>query len=383
MESYGVRIDVPFSVKKAQLGVDKQHEILKRLKRNPGSSKDLKAMLIDELGLPVVKLTKSGLAKQKAGEEFDPKDYASFDKEAMAVYDEILERRDNPLAKDILAYRGWNKTTSSNYKAYLSLLSPDGRLRPNYKLHGTKTGRSSCEQPNLQQIPRESDKEWNGDLKQAFIADEGYTLWEFDYSQLELRLATAYADERELKKVFADPTADIFTQMAGTLGFTRQDTKTFVYSVQYGAGLERIAAVFKVSRAEAEAKREAYRNSYPGFRKVEALASARCKAVGKVALWSGRYRHFWSKRDDAHKAFNSVIQGGAADIVEHVMVKLWNEVNNPAECRMLLTVHDSVVFEIRNDCVDKYVSTITSIMTNIEPDFGVTFAVDAHVWGSK
>lgn len=386
MESYGVRIDVPFSVKKAQLGVDKQHELLKELKRNPGSPADLKVMLLDELKLPVVKYTKTGLKLIKAGKEpgkdFDKRDYASFDKEAMGIYDEILERDDNPLAKKITAFRGWQKTTSSNYKAYLSLISPDGRLRPNYKLHGTKTGRMSCEMPNLQQIPRESDKEWNGDLKQAFIAQDGYTLWEFDYSQLELRLATAYADERDLKKVFVEG-RDIFTEMARTLGFSRQDTKTFVYSVQYGAGLDRIAAVFKVSRDSAEQKRETYRNSYPGFRKVEALASARCKAVGKVALWSGRYRHFWSKRDDAHKAFNSVIQGGAADIVEHIMVRLWDEINDPVEARMLLQVHDSVVFEIRNDRVSDLVPKIESIMEDVKPDFGVKFAVKGKVWGSK
>lgn len=388
MEGRGIEVDIDVCREKTQQGVDIMTDLRKKLKGNPGSPVFLKQKLIRELGLPVVKLTKKGLELQKKGEKFDPVNYASFDKAAMEIYDEILEREESPVAQQILTFRGWQKTVSSNYQAYMRLVSPDGRLRPNYKLHGTKTGRLSCEQPNLQQIPRSSEKPWNGDLKRAFVPKPGYQLWEFDYSQLELRLATAYADEKELKKVFAEG-RDIFTEMSATLGFDRQDTKGFVYSTQYGAGLDRIAAVFKVSRDKANELRELYRAAYPGFRAVEKRAAQRCKAVGKVQIWSGRYRHFWSKSDDAHKAFNSAIQGGAADIVEHVMVRLFNLVDNEDECRMLLQVHDSVVFEIREDVVEHYVPMIKEIMSNVDavvPDgqsFGVTFAVEGKVWGSK
>ena len=383
MESRGILIDQELSRAKAQRGTDEMTRLQLALKINPASPKHLKKLLIDELGMPVASLTKTGKEKLKKGEKFDPYDYASFDKTAMEFYDQLLERSDNPTAKLITAYRGWQKTVSSNYRAYLELVSPDGRLRPNYKLHGTKTGRMSCEKPNLQQIPRESEKEWNGDLKKAFIPAEGYELWEFDYAQLELRLATAYAHEEELKKVFAEG-RDIFTEMSAVLGFTRQDTKTFVYSTQYGAGLDRIAAVFGVSRDRANELRERYRSTYPGFRQVEALAARRCKQVGKVQIWSKRYRHFWSRDDDAHKAFNSVIQGGAADIVEHIMVRLFDTVDNEDECRMLLQVHDSVVFEIKKDCVEDYVSRIKEIMEDVQPwSQEVKFAVEGKVWGSK
>jgi DNA polymerase-1 len=298
----------------------------------------------------------------------------------MELYDILLERQDSPIAKRVLEYRGWQKTVGSNYRAYLRLRSPDGRLRPNYKLHGTKTGRLSCSDPNLQQIPRESDKVWNGKLKQAFLPTRGYRLMEFDYSQLELRLATAYANEIELKQVFLED-RDIFTEMSKILGFNRQDTKTFVYSVQYGAGLDRLMHVFKVSRWRAEEMRETYKQSYPGFVKVEGIAKMRCRTRGKVQLWSGRYRHFFDRDSDAHKAFNSAILGGAADIVEHVMVRLFKEIDNEEECRMLLTVHDSVVFEIREDVVEDYKAAIIEIMSDVKPDFGVKFAVDGKEWG--
>jgi DNA polymerase-1 len=124
-----------------------------------------------------------------------------------------------------------------------------------------------------------------------------------------------------------------------------------------------------------------YRSTYPGFVQVSTRASRLCKATGKVQLWSGRYRHFWSKKDDAHKAFNSVCQGGAADIVETVMVRLFDEVYDHDECRILLTVHDSVVFEIKSDMVDIYTERIKEIMEDVRPDFGVKFAVEGKRFG--
>ena len=382
MEGRGVHINEAMCVEEAQIGTTKMEELTRLLKINASSPLGLKKLLIDQAGLPVVKLTKAGMAKRKAGEEIDSYDYASFDKEAMELYDELLEREQSPVAKQVLEYRGWSKTVSSNYRAYLRLRSPDGKLRPNYKLHGTRTGRLSCSDPNLQQIPRESDKPWNGKLKKAFLPTPGFRLMEFDYSQLELRLATAYADEQELKAIFADATRDIFTEMAAKLGLPRQDTKVFVYSTQYGAGLDRLMHVFKISRDKAAEMRENYKQSYPGFTKVEQIAKMRCRTRGKVQLWSGRYRHFMDRDSDAHKAFNSAIQGGAADIVEHVMVRLFKEIDNEHECRMLLTVHDSVVFEIREDLLDQYVPAIIEIMQDVQPDFGVTFKVEAKEFGA-
>src|SRR6185437_5333306 len=148
----------------------------------------------------------------------------------------------------ILEYRGWSKTTSSNYRPYLALLSPDGRLRPNYKQHGTLTGRLSCEMPNLQQIPREGSKRWNGQLKKCFITlDPDEMLLEFDYSQLELRLGAAYAKEESLIQVFREG-RDIFQEMAEALEMDRQSTKTMNYAIAYGAGVTRISNVLDISR---------------------------------------------------------------------------------------------------------------------------------------
>lgn len=379
MERRGVRIDVPMCTRMARHGdliMEDVRELLGGL--NPGSSKDLEKLLIGRLGLGIVKPTKG--TKDLPPEEWKP----SFDKEAMEVYDRMLELRgdEDETAQLILTYRGWQKAVSSNYRPYVELLSPDGRLRPNYKLHGTRTGRMSCEKPNLQQIPREGDKAWNGDMKLAFLPEEGFTLWEADYAQLELRLGTSYAGDRELIMVF-DEGRDVFTEMSERIGMPRHKTKTLVYTIQYGGGLNRISTVFGISTDEASALRSGYYVSYPGFQKVSHLAQQRAKYAGKVKLWSTRYRHFVDREKEAHKAFNSVIQGGAADIVEGTMVRLFNQVDNEEECRMLLTVHDSVIFEVKNGREDYYLPKIREVMENVVPDFGVKFAVDIHKFGDK
>lgn len=376
MERRGVAIDTELCRRMIVHGELAMEDIVEILgDRNPGSPKVLEQLLLHDLGLPLVKPTKG--TKKLPRDKWKP----SFDKEAMAVYDQILERQDNPLAEYILSYRGWQKSVSSNYKPYLALLSPDGRLRPNYKLHGTKTGRMSCELPNLQQIPRSGTKAWNGTMKKAFIARPGYKLWEADYGQLELRLASAYADEHGLKTVFLQG-RDVFSEMAVELGMPRFEVKTLTYTIQYGGGNTRVSQVFGVSIERASEIREHFYNTYPGFRTISNLAARKASTNGKLQLWSGRYRHFLYPKDESHKAFNSVIQGGSADIVERTMVRLFEQVDNDEECRMLLQVHDSIVFEIKEGTEDKYLPLIKETMENVEPDFGVKFAVDIHEWGA-
>ena len=270
-------------------------------------------------------------------------------------------------------------TASGLICPYLELISPDGRLRPNYKIHGTVTGRMSCEKPNLQQIPRASDKEWNGELKQAFIPKYGYSLYEADYSQLELRLAAAYAKEEGLLQAFAEG-RDVFTEMSNQLGMARHDAKTMTYTIQYGGGINRLSQVFKISSERAGELRSNFYQTYPGFRAKTEAASRKAKSVGVLKYWSGRKRHFVDREAEAHKAFNSVIQGGAAEIMKHTMIRLFEEVDNN-DCQMLLQVHDSIIFEIRTELLSTYVPLIKSVMEAVIPDFGVIFTCEINEWG--
>ena len=370
MEGRGVRVDTDLCNRMAAIGEIQMAETIELLGYNLGSSKDQYQLFIEDLKLPIIRVGKSGRP--------------SFDKAVMGEYEEILEQRDNDkTAAALLTYRGWQKAVSSNYKPYVVLLSPDGRLRCNYKLHGTKTGRMSCEKPNLQQIPRVGEKEWNGKMKSAFIPMEGYTLVESDYSQLEFRLAAAYGKERGLINIFNDPTRDIFTEMSKQLGETRFDTKTLTYAIQFGAGGAKIGRMLGVSEDKGKATRQNWYNTYSGIKRVSDRANSVCRTKGKVQLWSGRYRHFMFPNDEGHKAFNSVIQGGAADIMNNVMVRLFEEVDDEQKCRMLLQVHDSVVFEVRNDVLEEYKAKIKRVMEDIVhfANFGVTFKVDIHEFG--
>lgn len=369
MKRHGVRIDQALASEYVERGNKEMTRIIDELQVNPASPKQLKELLIDQLKLPVVK---------KSPRTGAP----SFDKEAMGLYDQLLEKMNNPTAKLIKEFRGWQKAVSASYKPYLELVGNDGRLRCSYKTHGTATGRLSCSEPNLQQIPKTSDKPWNGKVKQCFIADPGYVLINADFSQLELRLATAYAGEEELKQIFNEG-RDIFTEMSKQLGMSRHDTKTLVYSMQYGAGEQRLMSAFGVTKKEARKIRENYFNTYPNFRKFNERCTHRVEQTGIIKLWSGRYRHF-DDRTEAYKAMNSVIQGGAADIVERIMVRAWKELESE-NCRILLQVHDSITFEVREDQADEYMVKIQELMEDVnsitgDVTFDVKFDVDVGYW---
>jgi DNA polymerase-1 len=369
MKRSGVRIDVQLAEQYVQKGEEAMRQIEKSLGINPASPKQMKKLLIDDLGLPIVKSSKLTGAP-------------SFDKEAMLAYDLMLEQLDNPVAKQIKEFRGWQKAVSAAYKPYIDLVDMDGRLRCSYRLHGTATGRLSCAEPNLQQIPKTSDKEWNGKVKDCFIAEDGYVLLNADFSQLELRLATAYAGEEELKTIFNEG-RDIFTEMSKQLGMSRHDTKTLVYSMQYGAGEQRLMNAFGVDRPKAKEIRQNYFTTYPNFRRLNERCSTKVEQTGEIKIWSGRKRHF-ENRKEAYKAMNSLIQGGAADIVERIMVKCFKELEGP-ECRMLLQVHDSITFEVKESVVPQYIEKIRTIMEDVnavtgDVDFDVRFAVEVDYW---
>lgn len=389
MIELGIKIDVEFCVREYLKGENAMVQERAELMINPGSPKGLEQLLIEELGLPIVKHTKSCLKCYPTDRKIKPQPVhthignPSFDKDAMKEYDLLLEANGDPRAKKILRYRGWQKTVSSNYKPYLELRDSNNVLHPGYKLHGTETGRMSCEKPNLQQIPKSSDKEWNGQLKKAFIPREGYALWEVDYSQLEFRLTCAYAEQQDLIEIFNDPKRDIFTEMAADMNWLRQNVKTLVYLILFGGGAYRAQVAFGLETLE-EAKElvEEFHGKYRGIRAISNKASALARKRGYVVYWTGRRRHF-PRGSKYYRAFNSIIQGGEAEIVKRAMIKLDQEVCNEEHCRMVLQVHDSVVFEIAVGKESEYLPRITETMQNVDFDFGVRFMVEAKRWGEK
>ena len=349
---------------------------------NPSSANDAPKIFLDMLNLPVLKMTEGG--KDPDPEKRTPK--PSFTKAVLEEHDKILEARGDtsPEVGYVRAWRGWTTAMGLLLRPYQALVSPDGRLRTSYTTHVTSTGRLSSKEPNLQQISKEGKDPWNNRVKKCFRARPGYTLLSADYSQLELRLAVAYAQEPALQEIFLEG-RDIFTEMSLLLGWERPKTKSFVYATQYGGGVDRIAYIFGVTKTKAKELRENYYRTYPKFRKLDAYIKAQAEDKKKIRLWSGRIRHFRNS-SDSYKALNALLQGGAADVVEQVWVYVMKHLDNP-DCRALLQVHDALVFEVKDEYVEHYMQEIQAVMEDVngicgdgEELFPVKFAVEVTVW---
>jgi len=368
MEQRGVGVNKEFCEAKILQGEEVMARVEAYLGWSPTSPVDLERFLIDELGFPVHRVS------EKTGKP-------SFDKKAMEYYDELLTSVERPEAKLVLVYRGWQKAVSSLYRPALRLVSPDGRVRPNFKQHGTKTGRLACAEPNLQQVPRKSDKPWNGDAKRAFVPADGYELWGYDYAQLEFRLATAYGRIPWLMDCFNDDDRDVFDELAQRIGEVRQSTKTYVYCTMYGGGKAKVATTLGKPLHEIESNYSLFKESISGINDAAKAAQNRAKSAGYVRMWTGRRRHF-PYEEGHHKAFNSVLQGGGAEVVKRAMVMIdADERIDKARCRMVLQVHDEIVFEMKPEYRAEVEPIITQHMTNF-PEFGVRFKVEGKIWNA-
>lgn len=387
MMDLGILTDTDFIVRELIRGESIMRETKAELGFNPNSPIALKKFLIDELGLPVVKHTKACLKCKKGMAIVTHDAKPSFDKEAMEEYDFLLERTKDERAKAILCYRGWLKTTSSNYKPYLLLADQFHVLHPGYKLHGTKTGRLSCENPNLQQIAKTSEKDWNGNLKKAFIARPGYELWTIDYAQLQFRMTCAYANQTELIEIFNDEKRDIFQEMANSMRWLRNNVKTLVYLIMFGGGAKRASVAFGVSIGEGGELVNEFHAHYPEIKKLSKEAEKAAIKQRYVSLWTGRRRHF-KRGVPTYRALNAVIQGGEAEIIKRAMIQLAHELCNE-EFRLVLQIHDEIVFEIKKGMADHYLPKAQKIMEGIGKRFceyvGVQVDLRTSVkeWGKK
>lgn len=378
MIDLGIKIDTDFCMKEYMKGSAIMTEALKELGYSNMGPKAMTDLFIDKLKLGVVKDTPTGRP--------------CFDKDAMAIYEAKLEKLDNPTAQTVLKYRGWQKTISANYKSYLDNMDTSHILHPGYKLHGTRTGRLSCEKPALQQIPKSSDKEWNGNSKSAFVAREGYELWTIDYSQLQFRMAVSVANEEELVNIF-NTDRDIFTEMATQMGWLRADVKTLVYLILFGGGAQRAMDAFGLkTKEEGRQLVDEFHSMYPGIKRIARKCQNAAQAQGYVTYWTGRRRHFKKSfrnpKPAYYRAFNAWIQGGEAEIMKRAMITLQEEVCDE-HCRMVLQIHDEIAFEITSGMETKYLPRLQEVMERVPKAFceftgvSVAFPTSAGKWGEK
>lgn len=277
-----------------------------------------------------------------------------------------LQRVGHPVAGLVYEYRKLSKQKSSYFSAYLRLTSRDyPRLHTTFKQHGTVTGRLSGEEPNLQQIPRESYKDT--EVKKVFRPEPGKQLWEIDFRTIEYRLMAVYSQEPRLLEVFRNE-GDFHQMIADDLHITRQSAKTVNYAMGYGAGVQRLGEQLRVGPQKAAQIHKDYRANLPMLFNKVLEAEDYATEHNEISMWNGRTRHFkWS--GEHRKAFNAVVQGGAFEIVKRAML-----LADKSGASISNQVHDSIWVNVDNE---KEVMEIQEVMEGwTEEVFDLRFTTD-------
>lgn len=254
--------------------------------------------------------------------------------------------------------------------------------------HGTRGGRLSSSNPNKQQVPKR-DKVLGKIYRRMFKARPGYVLCEFDYSQAEPRLYTHYSGEPTLVKGYTStPYVDMHSVAAQYMNVERGIAKNLNIGIMYTMGPRKLAAQLGIDYSEALAIFKRWHRTFPLVSEFTKKAEAVAQNRGYVKTILGRRRRFPDIRF-CYRAANSIVQGGSADIMKYKLVELdryLRENNLEDEIIMLLAIHDSVVFEIREDKFEEYKALIESILCNVQAapfNLRVPFLVDygkGHDW---
>ncbi len=341
---------------------------------NLGSPKQLGEMLFDKLGVPGGKKTKSG--QYSTGEA-------------------ILSKIDHPLVEIVLEYRGLSKLKSTYTDALDTVAdSETDRVHTSYHQALTSTGRLSSTDPNLQNIPIRTA---TGRLiRQAFIAPEGRVILAADYSQIELRLMAHFSGDKNLTHAFnegldihAATAAEVLgKQVADVSSTERRNAKAINFGLLYGMSAFGLAKQLQMSRGEAQDYIDMYFERYPGVKQYMVNTRASAYERGYVETILNRklytpdinHSNRMVKQGAERAAINAPLQGSAADLIKLAMIAV-DKVLPKQHARMLLQVHDELVFEVDTDKVNEISQLITDAMqdvlttTAVEKGWNIDFAV--------
>ena len=366
MEFSGVLVDreiIDEFSKKLSSSVDNlTHEIWNMVgtEFNINSPKQLGEILFEKLQLPVIKKTKSGYSTDA----------------------DVLEklRLEHPIIDKILEYRTLNKLKATYIDGIIPLIKEDGRVHAKFNQTVTATGRISCTEPNLQNIPIRT--EIGKELRKMFVAKEGFTFLDADYSQIELRvLAHISGDENMIhafnsgedihamtaSQVFDVPLEDVTKQM-------RSEAKAVNFGIVYGISDFGLATNIGTSRKKAKEYIEKYFAKYPGIKAYMDRTVKECKEKGYVETLWGRRRYvpeiksnnFNVRQFGERVAMNAPIQGTAADIIKIAMINIEKELEDKKlESKLLLQVHDELVIETKLEEIETVRELLVRNMENV------------------
>lgn len=365
MEHYGVRADTD-GIREFGEGLKKDigtitakiYELAGE-EFNIASTKQLGEVLFEKLGLPVIKKTKSGYSTNAE------------------VLDELSDK--HPIVPLILDYRTLTKLNSTYVDGLLKEVEADGRVRSVFKQTETRTGRISSTEPNMQNIPVR--KEIGRNMRKFFIAGEGYTLLDADYSQIELRVLAAVCHDENMQKTFAEGT-DIHTMTASQVFGVpvsemtpelRSAAKAVNFGIIYGIGPFSLSKDIGVTQKEAKQYIQNYLDNFPKVSQFMDSTVEDGEKNGYVTTIFGRRRYIpelkaankITKAFGKRAAMNAPIQGAAADIIKIAMVKVYNRLKaEKLDARLILQVHDELIIEVSQADKDKAAAVLKEEMEN-------------------
>ncbi|MDW6025729.1 DNA polymerase I [Mesorhizobium sp. BAC0120] len=349
-----------------------------------GSPKQLGDILFGRMGLPGGTKTKSG----------------QWSTTAQVLEELALEGHELP--RKIVDWRQLTKLKSTYTDALPEYINPDTkRLHTNYALAATPTGRISSSEPNLQNIPIRTAE--GRRIRTAFVADKGYKLVSADYSQIELRVLAHIADIPQLRQAFADG-IDIHAMTAsemfgvpvpGMPPEVRRRAKAINFGIIYGISAFGLANQLGIERSEAGEYIKKYFERFPGIRDYMESRKQMARDKGYVETIFGRRIHYPEIRSsnpsirsfNERASINAPIQGSAADIIRRAMVRMEDALKKEnLSARMLLQVHDELIFEVSDEEVEPTLPVIKKVMEHAAMpavDMAVPLHVDAraaHNW---
>ncbi|MFN3018831.1 DNA polymerase I [Vibrio coralliilyticus] len=327
---------------------------------NMNSPKQLQAILFEKMGLPVVKKTPSGTP---------------------STNEEVLQELalDYPLPKLILEYRGLAKLKSTYTDKLPKMINPEtGRVHTSYHQAVTATGRLSSTDPNLQNIPIRNDE--GRRIRQAFIAPHGYKIMAVDYSQIELRIMAHLSGDKALldafqqgKDIHAATAAEIIgVDIEQVSAEQRRRAKAVNFGLIYGMSAFGLAKQLGIPRGEAQQYMDTYFERYPGVMQYMEDTRSAAAEQGYVETIFGRRLHLpeiksrnGMRRKAAERAaINAPMQGTAADIIKKAMLLVdeWIESQGQGRVKLLMQVHDELVFEVQESALAEIESKVQELM---------------------
>lgn len=309
------------------------------------SPKQLGVILFEELHLPAGKKTKTGWSTNA----------------------EVLEglRDQHPIVEMVLQYRQLTKLSSTYVEGLLKTVAPDGRIHTCYRQTETRTGRISSTEPNLQNIPVRTPL--GREMRRFFIAAEGCTLLDADYSQIELRLVAHLCGDENMRRTFAENRDIHLTTAAQVFNMPedmvtkemRSAAKAVNFGILYGIGAFSLSKDIGVSVARADKYIKDYLHSFPRVEKFMNDTVAHAKETGYVTTLFGRKRYVPELKMSNKNlqaagrriAMNTPVQGTAADIIKKAMVQVWKRLKAEVpEAKLILQIHDELIVEAPFAC---------------------------------